>query len=137
MTYFLVALLDRAAAIKVHFESGPVGENWVGEPDCWDGIELGTCVFVKGCEIETGVLTSGSALKYQLTKREVTTNNPARKDAFRVDSSGMAQRGEGEVGALMLASGSLGFKGGSLRRNAGNASDPKGVATLSSTSINC
>ena len=31
-SYFLVALLDRAAAIKVHFESGKVRENWVELP---------------------------------------------------------------------------------------------------------
>ena len=56
VAYFLVALFNHAAAIKNHFESGKVRENWVREPDGWDGIELGTCVFVKDCEIETGVM---------------------------------------------------------------------------------
>ena len=56
VAYFLVALFDHAAAIKNLFESSKVRENWVREPDGWDGIELGTCVSVKDCEIETEVM---------------------------------------------------------------------------------
>jgi len=56
VAYLLVALFNHAATIKNHFESGKVRENWVREPDGWDGIELGTCVFVKDCEIEMGAM---------------------------------------------------------------------------------
>ena len=56
VAYFLIALFDHVAAIKNHFESGKVREDSVRESDGWDGIELGTCVFVKDCEIETGVM---------------------------------------------------------------------------------
>jgi len=34
-------------------------------------------------------LTNGSPFKYQLMKRETTTNNPARNDPLSVNSSGM------------------------------------------------
>ena len=56
IAYFLVALFDHAAAIKNLFESSKVRENWVREPDGWYGIELGTCVFVKDCDIEMGAM---------------------------------------------------------------------------------
>ena len=56
VAYFLIALFDHVAAIKNHFECGKVRENSVREPDGWDGIELGTCVFVKNCEIEKGIM---------------------------------------------------------------------------------
>ena len=48
-------------------------------------------VFIRDSRIETGNngLTSGSTLKYHLIERETTTKNPARNDAFRVDSSGI------------------------------------------------
>jgi len=39
-------------------------------------------------------LTSGSALKYQMSRRESTTKNTARKDSLRVISSGMATLNE-------------------------------------------
>ena len=56
VVYFIVALFDHAAAIKNCFESGKVRENWIREPGGRDGIELGTCVFVKDCEIEMEVM---------------------------------------------------------------------------------
>ena len=56
VAYFLVALFDHAAAVKNCFESGKVREDWVREPDGWNGIELGTCVFVKDYEVEMEVL---------------------------------------------------------------------------------
>jgi hypothetical protein len=34
-------------------------------------------------------LTNGLPFKYQLVKRETTTNNPARNDSLSDDSSGM------------------------------------------------
>ena len=55
-------------------------------------------MFIRDSRIETGGngLTSGSTLKYQLTKRDTTTKIPARNDGFRVGSSGimMVRRGE-------------------------------------------
>jgi len=56
VVYFLVALFNHVATIKNCFESSKVRENWVGEPSGWDGIELGTCVFVKDHEIEMEVM---------------------------------------------------------------------------------
>lgn len=43
-------------------------------------------------------LTSGSPLKYQLTKRGTTTNNPTRNDALMVASSCMRMKRKGEGG---------------------------------------
>lgn len=95
--YFLVALCEHVAIVKNQLESGKVRENRVRESNSWDGIELETSVFIRDSRIETGGdgLTSGSTLKYQLTKRQPATKNPARNDAFRVDSSDvmMARRG--------------------------------------------
>ena len=93
--YFLVALCEHVAIVKNQLESGKVRENRVRESNSWDGIELETSVFIRDSRIETGGLTSGSTLKYQLTKRQTATKNPARNDAFRVDSSDtmMARRG--------------------------------------------
>jgi hypothetical protein len=56
VAYSLIALFDHVAAIKNYFESGKVRENSVRGSDGWDGIELETCVFVKDCEIETGIM---------------------------------------------------------------------------------
>jgi hypothetical protein len=44
------------AAIKNHFKSGKVRENSIRESYGWDGIELGTCEFVKDGEIEKGTM---------------------------------------------------------------------------------
>jgi hypothetical protein len=91
--YFLIALFDHMPTTKVQSDSGEVRENRVRKPYGWDGIELGTRVFIKDSQIEmNNGLTSGSPFKYQLTKRDTTTNNPARNDALRVNSSGMAQQ---------------------------------------------
>ena len=97
--YILIALFENAIGIKIQFESGKVRENWVRKPYGWNSIELGTHVFVKDSRIEMGNgLTTGSPLKYQVSKRESTTKNPARKNALRVNSSGMVQRSEGGNG---------------------------------------
>jgi hypothetical protein len=90
--------LEHANAIEIQFESGKVRKNWVRKPYGWDGIELGTCVFNKDSQMETGyVLTNGSLLKYQVSKRASTTKNPARNDILRLnsDSSAMVQRRDG------------------------------------------
>ena len=92
MDYFLVGLFEQTATIKVHSESGKIRENRVRKPYGWDGIELETRVFIKDSRTDRNGLTSGSPFKYQLIKRETTMNIPARKDAFEVSSSGMAQR---------------------------------------------
>ena len=53
--YFLVALFEHIAIIKkIQLESGKVRENWVREPNSWDGIELGARVFIRDSRIETG-----------------------------------------------------------------------------------
>ena len=100
--YFLIALFENAIGIKIQFESGKVRENWVRKPYGWDGIELGTCVFNKDSQMETGyALTNGSLLtrKYRVSKRESTTKNPARNDSdilrLNSDSSAMVQRRDG------------------------------------------
>jgi hypothetical protein len=43
-------------------------------------------------------LTRGSLFRYLPARRETMTNNPARNEALRVDSSGMVQWGEEETG---------------------------------------
>jgi hypothetical protein len=90
--YFLVALSEHAEAIKVELESGEVREDRVREPYCWDSIELRTCLLIRDREKrkrDSKSLTNGSPFKYQLMKRETTTNNPASNDALSVNSSGM------------------------------------------------
>jgi len=88
--YILVALLEHMATTSVQFESGKVRENRVRKPYGWDGVELATRVFIKvRPDRDINGLTSGSPFKYQLTKTEARTNNPARKDALKVSSSDM------------------------------------------------
>ena len=102
LDYFLIALFQRAIGIENQVEGGKVRENWVRKPYGWDSIELGKRRFIKDGQMEMdNGLTSGSPLKYQVSRRENTTKNPARKDA--VNSSGMSvvQR-PGGMSTLML-----------------------------------
>ena len=71
VAYLLVALFDHVASIKNHFESGKVRENWVREPDGWDGIELGTL-----CSSRTARLRRG-----QWTDQWVDLEIPADKES--------------------------------------------------------
>jgi hypothetical protein len=105
LDYFLIALFQHAIGIENKVEGGKVRENWVRKPYGRDSIELGTHGFIKDSQMKMGDgLTSGSLLKYQVSRRENTTKNPARKDA--VNSSGMSvvQRPGSDGGMSTLVS---------------------------------
>jgi hypothetical protein len=48
VNYFLIALFDHMPTTKVQSKGGEVRENRVRKPYGWNGIELGTRVFIKG-----------------------------------------------------------------------------------------